>query len=95
MNDGVVMTLGSDIFLMAAKLAGPTTTAGPLLTCALLVGVVVSLLQAATQVQEMTLTFVPKIAALAILLMVVGPWMLQSLIDFTTELFLRVPEFAH
>ncbi|MFQ6096466.1 MAG: flagellar biosynthesis protein FliQ [Armatimonadota bacterium] len=89
MTDGAVMTLGSETFLVAAKLAAP------LLGCALLVGVVVSLLQAATQVQEMTLTFVPKIAALAVVLVLVGPWMLRSLMDFTIELFLRVPEFAH
>jgi flagellar biosynthetic protein FliQ len=89
MTDGTVMTLGSETFLVAAKLAGP------LLACALIVGVVISLLQAATQVQEMTLTFVPKIAALGVLFVFVGPWMLQSLMDFTTELFSRLPEFAH
>jgi len=51
------------------------------------VGLIVSLLQAMTQVQELTLSFVPKIAAMLIALMLTGPWMLQRLIEFSRQMF--------
>lgn len=59
----------------------------PLMITALVVGLVVSLLQALTQIQEMTLTFVPKILAMFAVMMLVLPFMLQSLIEFNAELF--------
>ncbi len=61
--------------------------AAPVLVTGLVVGLIVSLLQAMTQVQELTLSFVPKIAAMLIALMLTGPWMLQRLIEFSRQMF--------
>jgi len=62
-------------------------TAGPVLAVALLVGLTVSILQATTQVQEQTLTFVPKIVAVFFTIMLTGPYMLNKLADFTVRMF--------
>jgi len=62
----------------------------PMMLTALIVGLSVSLLQALTQIQEMTLTFVPKIIAMFVVMMLAFPYMLQSLQDFTNELFVRI-----
>jgi len=62
-------------------------TAGPVLAVALLVGLTVSILQATTQVQEQTLTFVPKIVAVFFTVMLTGPYMLNKLVDFTVRMF--------
>jgi flagellar biosynthesis protein FliQ len=67
----------------------------PILGIGLLVGLVVSVFQAATQIQEMTLTFVPKIVAVAGVLVFFGPWMLRSMVNFTTKLFIGLPYLAH
>ena len=61
--------------------------AGPLLLVGLVVGVAVSLFAAVTQIQDMTLTFIPKVVAMAVTAAVVGPWALKVLIGFTTQLF--------
>jgi len=88
MDQGSVMALSTQTFLVAAKLGGP------LLAVALVVGVLVSLFQAVTQVQEMTLTFVPKIIAMALVLLLAGSWMMSSLVTFTVDLFARLPHFV-
>ena len=62
----------------------------PVMFAALAVGLVVSLLQALTQVQEMTLTFVPKVVAIFVTLIVAAPWMLVTLIEFTHDVFARI-----
>lgn len=67
----------------------------PILGLGLLVGLVVSVFQAATQIQEMTLTFVPKIIAVAAALVFFGPWMLRSMVNFTTKLFESLPNLVH
>lgn len=64
---------------------------GPLLLVALLTGLIISLFQAATQVNEMTLTFIPKILAVFTTLVLAGPWMLQVIMDYTTRLFAELP----
>lgn len=66
--------------------------AAPILLTALSVGLLVSMLQAATQVQEMTLSFIPKLVAMAIALMVVGKWMLYLLMNFTEQLYQSIPD---
>ena len=63
----------------------------PVLLTGLIVGVVLSVLQAATQVQEQTLSFVPKIIAMLLVAVLVGPWMLQRLIEFSREVFSTLP----
>lgn len=63
------------------------TVAGPMLGVGLIIGLVVSIFQATTQIQEQTLTFLPKLLAIFFTLVLCGPWMLRVLVDFTTELF--------
>ena len=68
--------------------------AGPLLAVALGVGLVVSVIQAVTQIQEQTLSFVPKLIGVAVVFLVLLPWMLQVLVKYTTELFRSIPALA-
>ena len=65
----------------------------PMLGVSLVVGVFVSVLQAATQIQEMTLTFVPKILAMFIALLLAFPWMMDKMINFTRDLFMNIPTY--
>ncbi|WP_462323953.1 flagellar biosynthesis protein FliQ [Desulfoplanes sp.] len=65
----------------------------PMLGVGLIVGVIVSIIQAATQIQEMTLTFVPKILAVFIALLVAFPWIMDKMINYTRELFLNFPQY--
>lgn len=69
--------------------------AGPMLAVGLVVGVLVSLLQALTQVQEMTLTFVPKVLSISLVVIVLMPWMAQLMIDYTTHIYTSLPELVH
>jgi flagellar biosynthesis protein FliQ len=66
-------------------------TAGPLLVTALLVGILVSFVQAITQIQEQTLTFVPKFAAIAIVGLLAAPWLLRTLVTFLTDMLRSLP----
>jgi len=63
----------------------------PMLIAGLLAGILISVLQAVTQIQEMTLTFVPKIIAVVLAIIIFGPWMLQIIIDFTVYIFSQIP----
>ena len=63
----------------------------PLLLTALIVGLVVSIFQAATQINEMTLSFIPKLVGVFVAMVVSGPWILQLLIDYTQRLFTGIP----
>lgn len=65
----------------------------PMLAVSLVVGVFVSVLQAATQIQEMTLTFVPKILSMFIALLIAFPWMMDKMLNFTRELFMNIPMY--
>ncbi|MDA8114153.1 flagellar biosynthesis protein FliQ [Acidithiobacillus ferruginosus] len=67
----------------------------PLLGIALVVGLLVSVFQAATQLNEMTLSFVPKILAMALVLVIAGPWMLHLIMDFTIQLFHDIPHLIN
>jgi flagellar biosynthesis protein FliQ len=64
----------------------------PLLVVGLVVGLAVSVFQAVTQIQEQTLSFIPKILALAGVLIVLGPWMLNQLLSYTTDLWSSIPQ---
>ena len=68
--------------------------AGPVLAFGLVAGVLVSVFQAMTQINEMTLTFIPKIAATAAALLLFGPWMLTKLVGFTVTLFQSLPHYV-
>ncbi|MCH8493148.1 flagellar biosynthesis protein FliQ [Aliidiomarina sp.] len=85
MNPEQVMTIAYQGMRVALYLAGP------LLLTALLIGLVVSLFQAATQINEMTLSFIPKILGVVIMLVVIGPFLLQLIMDYTIELFTNIP----
>jgi flagellar biosynthetic protein FliQ len=65
--------------------------AAPILLVSLVVGLLIAMFQAATQINEMTLSFVPKLLVVALVLVWAGPWMLRLMTDFTTELFERIP----
>lgn len=80
-----VMALGTEAMKVALALAAP------LLLAALISGLVVSLLQAATQINEMTLSFIPKILAVAATIIIAGPWMLNLLLDYMRTLFSNLP----
>lgn len=67
----------------------------PMLILALVVGLMISILQAITQIQEMTLTFIPKIIAVAVALIVFLPWMITTVVGFTNQLFALIPTLAH
>jgi flagellar biosynthetic protein FliQ len=67
--------------------------AGPMLTVGLLVGILVSIFQAATQINEMTLVFVPKMLGVAVALLVFFPWMLRVITDFSQNLFMNLPMY--
>ena len=88
MTDSTVIDIAVQAMMITAKLAAP------ILIVSLAIGVGVSLLQSVTQVQEFTLTFVPKLAGIAIVLVVAGSWMLHQLVTFANQLFERVPELV-
>ncbi|MES9858210.1 MAG: flagellar biosynthesis protein FliQ [Sedimenticola sp.] len=83
-----------DTVLDVGQLALETTIAvsALLLLPALAVGLVVAMFQAATQINEMTLSFIPKLMVVALVLMAAGPWMLQTIMNFTLELYRSIPE---
>ena len=85
MSDADVTEIATQTMLLSAKIAAP------ILLTALLVGFMISLFQAATQIQEPTLSFVPKMIAVAIALLVTGNWVLSELVSFTDQLFESLP----
>lgn len=87
MEAAQVVELGRDALWLAVLLGAP------LLGIALIVGVVIGVIQAATSVNEMTLSFIPKLAALALVLALVGNWQLELLVDFTRGLFEQLPSY--
>ncbi|HOK06399.1 MAG TPA: flagellar biosynthesis protein FliQ [Syntrophales bacterium] len=88
------MTADLIVGLMAETVKVTLLTAAPILLVGLLVGVFVSLIQAVTQVQEITLVFVPKIVACLVTLVATLPWIIQVMIDFTTRLFQNIPMYV-
>ena len=85
MSPEAVLDIGTQGLIIAAKLAAP------ILVTALVVGFAISLLQSITQVQEVTLSFVPKIVAVGIALLIAGNWMIAEMIAFTNDMFSRIP----
>ena len=67
----------------------------PMLLVALVTGLIVGAFQAATQINEMTLSFIPKLIAISVALMVAGPWMLKLLVGYTRELFESIPSLIN
>jgi flagellar biosynthetic protein FliQ len=79
------------IQIVAAALLTATKVAGPVLVTTLAIGLVLSIIQSATQIQESTLTFLPKLVVAAIVIVLTGTWSLRVLEGFTRELFALVP----
>lgn len=88
MTPEVVMTLGQRALEMALMLAAP------MLLAALVIGLLVGVFQAATQINEMTLSFIPKLLGMAAVLVVAGPWMLKELIGYTRLLIESIPSMV-
>ena len=65
---------------------------GPLLLAALIIGLIISIFQAATQINEQTLSFIPKLIGMFVVLIVAGPWMLQMMVDYIRRLFESIPQ---
>lgn len=88
--------MNSDVALywMREAMQVSVTVVAPLLGIALAVGLLVSLFQAVTSMQEMTLSYIPKILAVAVILLLMAPWMLQILMDFTTNAFQFIPNVS-
>jgi flagellar biosynthetic protein FliQ len=89
MTDTNIIHLAMQVLLVAGKLAAPV------LVTSLVVGFAVSLIQSATQIQEFTLAFVPKLIGVSIALLVSGHWMLTTMITFTEQLFHGLPALLH
>ena len=85
MEDTAVLEIALKAIIVAAKLAAP------ILLVTIAVGFGISLLQSVTQIQEVTLTFVPKLAAVSLVLLLAGNWMLAEIVGFTTELYEAIP----
>jgi flagellar biosynthesis protein FliQ len=85
MNPEVVMTIGRHALEMTLLLAAP------LLLVALATGLIVGAFQAATQINEMTLSFIPKLIAMSTMLLLAGPWMLKMLVGYTHDLIQSIP----
>ena len=81
MNELVIMTIVKKALITGVTVGGPT------LIISLVVGLIISIFQATTQIQEQTLTFVPKLIAIILVLVLGGPWMLNKLVMLTNELF--------
>jgi flagellar biosynthesis protein FliQ len=88
MNQDTVINLAAQAMSLAFKVAGP------LLLAAMVVGLLVSIFQAVTQIQEQSLTLIPKIAAIAVIAVLLGPWMLDQLIGYTTNLYSSIPSLV-
>ncbi len=89
MTEAYVLSLGTKAIMMALTLAGP------ILLISLIVGSLVSLVQAATQINESTLIFIPKLIGVILVLVLLGSWMLQQAVTFTSGLFTSLPDLVH
>lgn len=92
----LILAMNIDVALFWLKEALQTglVVVGPLLGAALAIGIVVSLFQAVTSMQEMTLSFIPKLLVVAAVLFLLVPWMLQMLTDFTVHIFSAIPSVS-
>lgn len=86
------MTVSSALQIMQEAIVLATKLAAPMLLLSMLIGLIISIFQAATQIHEQTITFVPKLLLIAIILLACGSWMLESLMDFTNQIFLLMQE---
>lgn len=88
MQEDMIYFLGKETIKVAAMLSAP------LLISSLIIGLLVSIFQAITQINEATLTFIPKILVISIVLILVGPWMMDEMMKFTTMLFENIATYV-
>ncbi len=88
------MSLGFAVYIMRSGIYQILIVSAPILGVGLIVGLVISIFQATTSIQEQTLTFVPKMAAIFLTIVFLGPWMLQTLVQYTVRLFQYIPEMV-
>jgi flagellar biosynthesis protein FliQ len=88
MTDATVLDVTQKALVLAITISAPILGAG------LIVGLMVSVFQAATQIHEMSLTFIPKILAVAVSVAILGPWMLRQMLTFTTGLLESIPSLV-
>jgi flagellar biosynthetic protein FliQ len=89
MQQDTVVSLATQAMTLAFEVAGPILLVG------LVIGLAVSLFQAVTQIQEQSLSFIPKIIGLAAILTLLGPWMMDKLINYVTNLYMAIPSLIH
>ena len=89
MTETEVLHIAQQAIIITFKLSAP------ILLVSLVIGVAISLFQAVTSVQEMTLSFVPKLAGIAVVIVLSGGWMMQQLVSYSTELFGMIPRLVH
>jgi flagellar biosynthetic protein FliQ len=85
MNQDTVINLATQAMMLALKIAGPVLLLG------LIIGLLVSIFQAVTSIQEQSLSFIPKIVGVAVLIVVLGPWMLGQIVTYAQNLYLSIP----
>ena len=88
MNQDTVVSLATQAMMLSLKIAGPMLLLG------LIIGLLVSIFQAVTSIQEQSLSFIPKIIGIAVLIVVLGPWMLGQLVAYTTALYTSIPSMV-
>ncbi|MDO9122657.1 MAG: flagellar biosynthetic protein FliQ [Anaerolineaceae bacterium] len=88
MDEAYLITLSQNAITLMLVIAGP------ILLISLLIGTIISLIQAATQVNEVTMTFIPKIVGIGLILLLLGSWMMQQLLVFTAGIFNSLPNFV-
>ena len=85
MNQDTVINLATQAMTLALEVAGPVLLLG------LIIGLVVSIFQAVTSIQEQSLSFIPKVVGVGVLLVLLGPWMLDQLVSYAQNLYLSIP----
>ena len=88
------MTLGSAVYLLRSGVFEILILSAPVLIISLVVGLIISIIQATTSIQEQTLTFVPKIFAIFLALVFFGPWMFAQIVQYTVQLFQQIPSIV-
>jgi flagellar biosynthesis protein FliQ len=88
MDQDTVVNLATQAMMLALKIAGPILLLG------LIIGLLVSIFQAVTSIQEQSLSFIPKVVGVAVLIVVLGPWMLDQLVGYAQNLYMSIPSLV-
>ena len=86
MNQDTIVNLATQAMALALKVGGPILLTG------LIIGLLVSIFQAVTQIQEQSLSFIPKIVGVAALIVLLGPWMLDQIVAYAQNLYMQIPQ---